>query len=75
MHGGFCPWAHLETVFRNGLLQREANEHEGAQVVYSYFKKGCRKNVHAIIPKGNMGCDQYTVPDTVAVEPAFVDFL
>ena len=26
------------------------------------------KNVHATIPKGNMGYDQYTVPDTVAVE-------
>ena len=27
------------------------------------------------IPKGNMGCAQYTVPDTVAVKPAFVAFL
>ena len=27
------------------------------------------------IPKGNMGYDQYTVPDTVAVEPTFVTFL
>ena len=26
--------------------------------VYRYFQKGCRKNVHATIPKGNMGCDQ-----------------
>ena len=25
-----------------------------------------RKIVHATIPKGNMGCDQFTVPDTVA---------
>ena len=33
------------------------------------------KNVHATIPKGNMGYDQYTVPDTVAVEPTFVAFL
>ena len=24
--------------------------------------------MHATIPKGNMGYDQYTVPDTVAVE-------
>ena len=32
------------------------------------------KNVHATIPKGNMGYDQYTVPDTVAVEPTFVAF-
>ena len=27
-----------------------------------------KKNVHATIPKGNMGYVQYTVPDTVAVE-------
>ena len=37
--------------------------------VYSYLEKGCRKNLHATIPKDNMGYDQYTVPDTVAVEP------
>ena len=42
---------------------------------YSYFEKGCWKNVHTTIPKGNMGYDQYTVPDTVAVEPTFVAFL
>ena len=33
------------------------------------------KNVHATIPKGSMGHDQYTVPDTVAVEPTFVALL
>ena len=33
------------------------------------------KNVHATIPKGNMGYDQYTVPDTVAIELSFVAFL
>ena len=33
------------------------------------------KNVHATIPKGNMGYDQYTVPDTIGVEPTFVAFL
>ena len=35
---------------------------------YSYTaisRKVVRKNVHATIPKGNMGYDQYTVPDTV----------
>ena len=32
--------------------------------------------MHATIPKGiNMGYGQYTVPDTVAVEPTFVAFL
>ena len=30
-----------------------------------------KKKVHATIPKGNMGYDQYTVSDTVAVEPTF----
>ena len=43
--------------------------------IYSYFKKGCVKNVHATTPKGNMGYDQYTLfLTTVAVEPTFVAF-
>ena len=33
------------------------------------------KNVHATIPKCNMGYDQYTVPDTVAVKTSFAAFL
>ena len=45
------------------------------EAIYSYFEKGCRKNVHATIPRGNMGYVQYTVPDTVVVEPTFVAFL
>ena len=44
-------------------------------ILYSYFEKGCGKNVHATIPQGDMGYDQYTVPDTVAVEPTFIAFL
>ena len=32
------------------------------------------KNVLATIPKGNMGYAQYTVPDTVAVEPTLLSF-
>ena len=43
-------------------------------LVYSYFEKGCLKNVHATVPKGNMGYDQYTVPDTEAVEPSILLF-
>ena len=35
--------------------------------LYSYFERGCRKNVPATIPKGNMGYDLYTLPDTVTV--------
>ena len=37
-------------------------------------RKVVGKNVHATIPKGNMGYNQYTVPDTVAVKTSFVDF-
>ena len=33
------------------------------------------RKVVATIPKGNMGYDQYAVPDTVAVEHTFVAFL
>ena len=33
------------------------------------------KNVHATIPKSNMGYNQFTVSNTVAVEPSFVAFL
>ena len=37
-------------------------------------RKVVGENVRATIPKGNIGYDQYTVPDTVAVEPTFVAF-
>ena len=45
--------------------------------ICSYFEKGCRKKTctRIAMPKGSMGYDQYTVPDTVVVEPAFVAFL
>ena len=42
---------------------------------YSYFEKGCRKNLHATIPKGNTGYDQYSAPGEVAVKSTFVTFL
>ena len=38
-------------------------------------RKVVGKNVHATVPKGNMGYDQYTVPHTAAVEPTFFAFL
>ena len=38
-------------------------------------RKVVGKNVHVTIPKGNMGYDQFTVPETVAFEPTFVPFL
>ena len=43
--------------------------------IYSYFEKGCRKkNVHATIPKGNMGYDQYKVPDDCSCRTYFCCF-
>ena len=38
-------------------------------------RKVVGKIVHATIPKGNMGYDQYAVPETVAVEFSIVTFL
>ena len=38
-------------------------------------RKVVGKNVHATVPKGNMGFDLYSVPDTVAVESSIVAFL
>ena len=38
-------------------------------------RKVVGKKGHATIPKGNMGYNQYTVSDTVAIEPTFVTFL
>ena len=43
-------------------------------LLYSYFEKGCRKNVHATIPKGNMGYDQYTVSDDCTCRTYFCCF-
>ena len=42
--------------------------------IYSYFEKGCRKNVHATIPKGNMGYDQYTFPNDCSCRTYFCCF-
>ena len=39
------------------------------------LRKVVGKNVHATIPKGNIGYGQYAVPDTVAVKSSFVAFL
>ena len=49
--------------------------YHGLLVHTAISRKAVGKNVHATIPKGNMGYDQFTVPDTVAFEPTFVTFL
>ena len=46
----------------------------GGKLVYSYFEKGCRKNVHATTPKGNMGHDQYSVPNYCSCRTYFCCF-
>ena len=44
-------------------------------IVTAILRKVVRENVQATIPKGNLGYDQHTVPDTVAVKPTLVVFL
>ena len=39
-----------------------------------FREKSEKKPALATIPKDKLGYDQYTVPDTVAVEPTFVAF-
>ena len=46
-----------------------------ADLYTAISRKVVGKNVHATIPKGNMGYDQYAVPDTAAVESSIVAFL
>ena len=65
-------WAHLKTE------SSEMAYYKGRQISmkeYRLFTAISRKNVHAVISNGIMGYDHCTVPDTVAVEPAFVAFL
>ena len=44
-------------------------------LVIQLFREVVGKTVQATIPKGNMGYDQCTFPDTVAVESTFSAFL
>ena len=58
-----------------GSKPRPILHNQLARTIQLFWERLSEKNVHATIPKGNMGYDQYTVPDTVAVEPTFVAFL
>ena len=50
--------------------------HEVRDSPYTAFSRNVvKKNVHATIPKCYMGYDQYSVPDTRAVESSIVAFL
>ena len=58
------------------LAQKERTSFSSFFFLYTAISRNCcRKNVHATIPKGYMGYVQYTVPETVAVEPTFIAFL
>ena len=71
----------LQGVVEDLQTEKEklCEELDSKQVCYSFVtaisRKVVGKNVHTTIPKGYMGYDQFTVPDTVAVEPTFVAFL
>ena len=67
-------WGFYSQVYDHYLTNAHIYAHK--QSLYTAIsRKVVGKNVHAIIPKGNMGYVQYTAPDTVAVEPTLVAFL
>ena len=65
-------------VFTMDIIQCQlANSQTRLENTHTYIaisRKVVGKSVHATISKGNMGYDQYTVLDTVAVEPTVVAF-
>ena len=65
--GGTLPIAQEDQPTYQGLLNDNSE-------FTAILRKVVGKTVHATIPKGNMGYDQYTVPDIVAVENTFVAF-
>ena len=73
----FCFSIYLELLFHKNAKKKEtwtiSNHLDQTHTAIS--RKVVGKHVHATILKSNMGYDQYTVPDTVAVEPTFVAFL
>ena len=68
--GGASPIAQEDQPTYQGLLNDNSE-------FTAILRKVVGKTVHATIPKGNIGYDQYTVPDIniVAVENTFVAFL
>ena len=66
--GGTLPIAQEDQPTYQGLLNDNSE-------FTAILRKVVGKTVHATIPKGNMGYDQYTVPDIVAVDNTFVAFL
>ena len=66
--GGTSPIAQEDQPTYQGLLNDNSE-------FTAILRKVVGKTVHATIPKGNMGYDQYAVPDIVAVDNTFVAFL
>ena len=60
-----------ELTCSTSILSSDCTEHWYTAI----SRKVVGQNVHKTIPKGNMGYDQYSVPDFVAVQPTFVAFL
>ena len=72
--GSSCPGSgpgrgHCVVFLGKTLYSHGASLHPG---VYSYFEKVCQ--VHATIPKGNMGYDQYTVSNDCSCRTYFCYF-
>ena len=72
--GGLYSEGRLNGAFF-ALRVWEAYIWRGFSEFYGISRKVIGKNVHTTIPKGNVGYDQYAVPDTVAVESSFCHFL
>ena len=72
----FKEWSTgTETSVRHDILSSHLLFYD-ALLDTAISRKVVGKNVHATIPKGNMGYDQYTLfLTTVAVEPTSVAFL
>ena len=71
----FCGAVVLKVMDQKTIVKRRWSYKVRTTVYTAISRKVVGRNVHATIPKGNMGYAQYTVPDFVAVEPTFVAFL
>ena len=60
---------------KNFLSSRWELSPRPSMIYTAISRKVVGKNVHATIPKGNMGYYQFTIPGTVALETTFVTFL
>ena len=71
----FCSFIYFLLSFPERATFVEILEIKSLLLETAISRKVVGTNEHATIPKGNVGYDQYIVPDTVAVEPTFVKFI